>query len=881
MSHLLLTILCGPALVLADSTFYQYDVLVIHSYHKDMEWVEQLQAGIHEAFAQDRSSIDLKVEYMDSKRYVADDYFTMLTALWRYKYRDDPPDCIIVCDDNALNLLLGVREDIFPGIPVVFCGINHYDPERFGHYRAVTGVVEEFDLPGTLDLLRALFPERRNLLVINDDTATGRANRKRLEALSYRYSTHFRFMYSGNVSATDLMMTVDSLDESSAILLMSFNRDAEGKVLRYRDAIRLVRTNSTVPIFGVWSFYLGRGLFGGSLVNGNSQGKTAAELCLRILKGESADSIPVIHESPNAPMFDMAELKRFSIAAGSLPFGSIVVNAPDTLWFRHKYKIMLGLCVVVVQGVLIVLLVYNARRRLRSEQNLRRTRNSLSTTLESLGDGVVSMDGNLTITQANSAAARIFGVAVDDLRGRTFTELLEELDPAGGIRLAESAVMCQNIGEKVEFPEDSSLQVGRRPLMHIQGSCAPIRNEEREIVGAVAIFHDATERKSMQIMLSQSRRLEAIGQLAGGVAHDFNNILAGISGYAEMLALQLHDNEKLKTSAVRIQQAAQRAAELTRQLLSFARKGKVMSSTIDCHETLESVIGLLQRTIDKNVIITERYNAECAVIVGDPAQLENVFLNLGINGADAMPNGGELLFTTENIELHSSFPCDFGEVLDPGLYLSVSVKDTGHGIDQEMFQKIFEPFFTTKAAGKGTGLGLAAVYGAVKEHGGALKLSSQVGKGSEFTLYFPAQRGTVDREREEKGEGRGYETVLLIDDEQLILSSASGLLQELGFTVLTAKGAERGLQVYQREMERIDLILLDMIMPELDGVECCKRLRVLNPEVKIVICSGFTKTGRFREIEELGVQGYLQKPFSGSDVARIIRQVCRDGGTTP
>lgn len=796
---LVLCLWLQSGVVQAGTGLYQYDILVIHSYHKDMDWVEQLQEGIEQELARDGPSIDLKVEYMDSKRYDGDAYFSILVSLWRYKYANAPPDCILVCDDNALNLVLSVRDEIFPGIPVVFCGINRYEQERFLTYTNLTGVIEEYDLAGTLDLIKELFPARRNLLIINDDTVTGKANKARLEEISYDYGRFFTFIHSGRVSVTELINTVDSLSKDSAILLMSFNRDAEGRVLRYRDAIRLVRTNSSVPVFGVWSFYLGRGLFGGSLVDGYSQGRTAAKLCLRILKGESASSIPIIRKSPNRPMFDYEELERFSISTSMLPLDSVVINIPDSLWYHHKYKIIGGVLVFIFQGVLILLLLHNSRRRLASERQLARTKNDLETTLESLGEAVISMDGNFLITRANN------------------------------------------------------------------------------IAGVVLILHDITERKSMQVMLAQTRRLEAIGQLAGGVAHDFNNILTGISGYAEMLALQLSEQPKLQSSAIRIQQACRRAAELTRQLLSFARKGKVISSPIDCHATLDTVLGLLERTLDKNIALRRRYDAGSSVIVGDPAQLENVFLNLGINGADAMPGGGRLVFTTENVEFSAPFLCEFGETLDPGHYLCVGVEDTGHGIPPESLQLIFEPFYTTKEAGKGTGLGLAAVYGAMKEHGGGIRLSSEVGKGTIFKLYFPVEEGAVLTDLEQVSHGSGRETLLIIDDEQLILTSANGLLTELGYTVLLARSGERGLVVYERYRDAIDLVLLDMIMPEMDGAECSRRLKKINPEVKIVICSGFPKASRFKDIDKLGVNGFLQKPFTGADVSRVVQQICHSG----
>lgn len=858
------------------SHYYKHNVLIIHSYHKDMEWVEQIQEGIVEEFKKEDLSVDFKVEYMDSKRYSSAVYYDMLKALWQYKYQQSQFDCIIVSDDNALNLLLSIRDDIFPGVPLVFCGINLYDPDRFSPYNNITGVVESFDLTGTLDIIKKLFPTRRNLFIINDTTVTGKANKSRLEAIAYDYSTHFNFVYVGNLSTATLTTSLESLSEDTAILLMSYTRDRDGKVLRYRDAIRLVSTNAKNPVFGVWSFYLNKGIVGGSLVNGQSQGQRAAYLCLKILSGIPASALRIIEKSPNLPMFDQTELDRFSISTSVLPPGSIITNIPITLWNTHKYKIIFYASVVILQSFLIGLLVYNARKRFAGEKRLLKTKKNLSTTLESLQEGVISLDSNFTIIQINSSAASLFELPPAQLLAQNFPNLIMRLDPELGSQFQQTIKHCHNTGENIDFPENTRLTLSKGQPKIMSGSCAPTRDDANAIIGVVLICNDVTENKSIQAMLNQSRRLEAIGHLAGGVAHDFNNILTGISGYAEMLSLQLKDDEKKRVSALRILQASNRAADLTKQLLSFARKGKVISSPIDCHIALKTVIGLLKRSLDKNIALSSHFNAEYPVIIGDPTQLENILLNLGINGADAMEKGGQLTMATDNIVLESPFPCEFGEILPPGLYLCISIRDTGHGIDPESCRIIFEPYYTTKERGKGTGLGLAAVYGAMKEHGGGLQLQSELDTGTVFSLFFPVETEKLPKAMERHFTESGDETILVVDDEQLILSATKGLLSELGYQVLQAKGCERALKVYENNQEDIDLILLDMIMPEVDGTDCYKKLKTINPEVKVVICSGFSKASRFRAVEQLGVSGFLQKPYSAADVNTIIQQVCRE-----
>ncbi|MEE4239998.1 MAG: ATP-binding protein [Desulfopila sp.] len=860
----------------AENVMYTHSVLVIHSYHENMQWVQEVQQGIMAELENELGdSADIKIEYMDSKRYVGDLYSSHLTALWRSKYKNNPPDCLIVCDDNALNLVLSIREDIFKNIPLVFCGINSYEPERFSSIKNITGVVEAFDLPGTLDIIKQLQPERKKLFIINDSTTTGQANKKRLEAVSYQYSNHFSFMYSGNVPIAMLESAVSTLAEDTAILLMTFNRDAEDRILRYRDAVRAVRESSSQPIFSVWSFYLGRGIVGGSLVNGNSQGQKAAELCIQILRGQDASQLPIITRSPNLPMFDHHELQRFSISRSLLPQGSVVVNTPATLWHQYRNVILGSILLFALQLLIIAFLIHNIRLRKKSEQNLQENQQNLTTTLQAIGDAVISVDPRYTIVQANPSAAALLGVPLEKLPGQDLPDLLIQLDPLTGLQLAGLVKQCCQTGETVQFLPKTILRPKNQQEKHLSGTCSVIRNIDKRIVGAVIICHDITEREAMQAMLAHSRKMEAIGQLAGGVAHDFNNLLTGISGFAELLSMQLKDEPKKSANALKILSAADRAKDLTRQLLSFARKGKIVSSPVDCHKALRSALGLLERSINKNITLQTRLEAHHPIVTGDPVQLENVFLNLGINSADAMEGGGTLSFITLNETVEEEVSCEFGETLEPGTYLHIMVSDTGCGIEQESRQAIFEPFYTTKENGKGTGLGLSAVLGAMQEHGGRIRLLSEPGVGTEFHLYLPVSGEKTRQATLQSPPQGGSETILVIDDEELVLATAQGLLTELGYHVIPVRGGHAGVEYYRQHHRSIDLVILDMIMPDMDGAACFAQLKEIDQNVNVIISSGFAKTARIEETEKLGARAFLQKPYTALAVSSTIRKVLR------
>jgi CheY-like chemotaxis protein len=361
----------------------------------------------------------------------------------------------------------------------------------------------------------------------------------------------------------------------------------------------------------------------------------------------------------------------------------------------------------------------------------------------------------------------------------------------------------------------------------------------------------------------------AIGQLAGGVAHDFNNQLTGILGYAELLAKRLAEPEA-KRSAERIAQAALRASDLTRQLLAFARKGKYLTVTVHVHELIHEVVGLLAHSIDKRIRIEERQGAAVDTVLGDPSQLQNALLNLALNARDAMPEGGELSFVTR-IEEHEG-----DDELPAGRYLAVVVADTGVGMSAEVQGHLFEPFFTTKEPGKGTGLGLAAVYGAVQSHGGAIAVDSAPGRGSAFTIRLPLRRSASSMSLPVLAPAKTAEAhILVVDDEELVRSLLTEMLRGSGYRVTTCADGVEAVDLYRQSWQGIDLVILDMVMPRLGGAETFAALRAVSPSVRVLLSSGYSLGGEAQALLDQGVRGFVQKPFRAADLLRQIGEILR------
>lgn len=384
---------------------------------------------------------------------------------------------------------------------------------------------------------------------------------------------------------------------------------------------------------------------------------------------------------------------------------------------------------------------------------------------------------------------------------------------------------------------------------------------------------DVTEQRKMEEQLRLSEKMQAIGQLAGGIAHDFNNQLSVVLGYADLLLLKL-ENPDLYKYAESIKKGAQRSAELTKQLLAFSRKGKFETVTVDMNKVIGEVVSMLEHTIDKKIRIKQILNANPASTKGDQSQLYNAILNIAINARDAMPKGGELIFETEITELDKNFCKTNPYEILPGKYVKVSITDNGKGMDSEIQKHIFEPFFTTKKTGMGTGMGLASVYGTIQNHHGAITVYSEVDKGTVFRIFLPLndEAGDFDEKKIKKIKKikKGNARILLVDDEQLVRELGADSLRNLGYKVTLCGDGEEAVEYYKKSWKEIDLVILDMIMPKMGGRETFLAMRDINPEIKAVLCSGFSSENESQEILDEGLLGFIAKPFTQSELSEKI-----------
>ncbi len=406
---------------------------------------------------------------------------------------------------------------------------------------------------------------------------------------------------------------------------------------------------------------------------------------------------------------------------------------------------------------------------------------------------------------------------------------------------------------------------------HIDYSDGEIGGLAESFDNMVDMIHQREEEKTKLLeQLNQAHKMDAIGQLAGGIAHDFNNMLGGILGAAQVLPRHLSDDPKAKNLHSIIMQSATRAADLTSKLLTFSRTSSKASTPVNIHAIIQETITLLQNTTDRRIQIETALKANQSSIVGDPSQLQSAILNLGINAAQAMPSGGTLCFSTRLVDIDNVI-CNLSPFdLHPGQFLEIEVKDTGCGIAAEDMHRIFEPFFTTKGQGKGTGLGLAAVYGTVTQHGGSITVYSEEDNGTSFQILLPLNISAKASKPVCQEAIKGQGNILVVDDEGVMRITAKAILEDLGYSVLLAENGEEALSVFKENKKTIDLVILDMIMPVMNGKDCFAALQKLYPEVRVILSSGFVREEDLEDMKKNGLQGYIHKPYLSETLSQSV-----------
>jgi two-component system, cell cycle sensor histidine kinase and response regulator CckA len=488
--------------------------------------------------------------------------------------------------------------------------------------------------------------------------------------------------------------------------------------------------------------------------------------------------------------------------------------------------------------------------------------------METASQGIIGVVRDGTIRLVNRKAETLFGYSRDELVGQSLETLIPEA--LRGHHAADRARYFENPHPR---PMGIGLELRGR---HKEGKEFPVEISlnHLDVDGekmAISFITDISERTRLENQLRQSQKMEAVGQLAGGVAHDFNNLLTVISGYSNLALAGLPPEHELKEPIEEISRAAERAGLLTQQLLAFSRQQVVQPRRFKLNDRVEQTHRILKRLIGEDILLEIALGDDAGEIMADPGQIDQVLLNLAVNARDAMPNGGRILVETASVAIGEAYASTHFDVR-PGPHVMLAVTDTGSGMTPEVQAHIFEPFFTTKGVGKGTGLGLATVYGIVKQAGGSIFLYSELGRGTTFKIVFPrAVEGRVEEPAVAAEEPNGAETILLVEDEETVRRFVRTMLRTRGYRVLEAANGEEALKVIEEHADEIDLVLTDVVMPKIGGPELVSRLRLKHPQSKVLYMSGYTD--RTVPLQDEGGAAFIQKPFTPKQLNSKLREI--------
>ncbi|MEN6376053.1 MAG: PAS domain S-box protein [Smithella sp.] len=520
----------------------------------------------------------------------------------------------------------------------------------------------------------------------------------------------------------------------------------------------------------------------------------------------------------------------------------------------------------------------NERRQV--ETSLQQSEEKYRLITEYSADVITIMDMNLRFTYVSPSITRIRGFTPEEVLTQKLEQILTPESLQAILTVFEEEMKLEAGGtadpNRTRFVETEQYRIDGSTVW-LEVSLSFLRGNDGKPVGIVAVARDMSERKRVEQLekqLQEAQKLESIGTLAGGIAHDFNNLLMGIQGNAILMKLDLDVEHPHYERLDLIEQQVASGADLTRQLLGFARKGRYEVKPANMNDIIESTLSMFVRT-KKEISIDLRLENDLWPVKVDRGQIEQVLMNLYVNAAQAMPEGGEIILRTENVLLDDRYIKQFA--IKQGKCVKLSISDTGTGMEESILKRIFDPFFTTKEMGRGTGLGLAIVYGIIKGHEGMIEVASHPGKGTTFYIHLPATDEVVVSNKIPSAKIlTGKETILLVDDEKMVLNTSNNLLSSLGYKVYMAESGPEAIAVYQEKTREIDLIILDMVMPGISGGETFDRLRAINPNARVLLSSGYSLDSQALQILERGCNSFIQKPYGFEKLSNKIREVLND-----
>ncbi|BBD10013.1 ATP-binding protein [Desulfovibrio ferrophilus] len=851
-----------------SSSQLRANILILNSYHYGYPWSDEIVRGLREGFSP-FPGIELQVEYMDFKRYELAHLAPLLVDLYARKFSDKKFDLIVVSDNNAFSFIRQYGELLFPGLPVIFCGVNDFDPALI-EGRNITGIVENYDVGDTLELALNQHPGKKRLVVIGDRSNTGTAIMNQVKQAESQFANRLSFEYWTKYDLDEIMSRAAQADDDTFFYFIPFYTEINGRFYSAQQLLDLVYQSTVAPIYSSWEFLLGHGIVGGKLLSGEEHGRQTAALSMRIITGESAADIPVITKATTLYRFDYDVLVSQGIPVGLLPEGSTLINEPKAFYELDKqvfWTIMVSFMLLLVTTVF---LYFNIIRRRAVELRMQDQLSFQEILMDTIPHLVCWKDRQLNYLGANRYFMEFFGVA-DPARKTTIGHIVSPLHREfidWTNRLDRRVVLSEKplTGLKRGVPNAA----GEQRQLEIKK--VPLRDKSGGVVGTLTTAEDVTRAANLEKQLLQSQKMEAIGTLAGGIAHDFNNILTSIINSTELALMDVDGQTPAGQDLERSLKAAQRGSGLVKQILTFSRPSKEGFAPIKIQGVVSEAVALLRASLPRNIQVETHVTEDLPLCVADPNQINQILMNLCTNAFQAMrETGGHLSVSLGEVGVWG----DDAEIrnIEPGRYVKLTVADSGPGISPEVVDKIFDPFFTTKGKAEGTGLGLAVVLGIVRGHRGSIEVESSPGH-TAFTALFPEALGDevqpVTPILPEFIPGAGH--LLFVEDDEDQYETIPRVLETLGYSVTPARNAAEALEIVAGDPDGFDLVITDFDMPGLNGLELARRLAYDLPGVPVVMI-----TGRERAVDHASaldnVSRIVLKPYDRNTIAQAIREV--------
>jgi PAS domain S-box-containing protein len=868
----------------ADSPDRPRRILFIPSYNFDYKGIQWFLQGVMAEFTAPKPfKTTLSLENLQLAAHPSDrKYLDTMAASLKIKYSIEQPDLIIVQYKQALQFLESYGKGIFGEVPVVFAGLSveGYAQNRLPpHY---TGIVASFSATKNIELIRANHPSVRRIYLVSGTSPVEKSLVDEAIREARPYHGSIDFVTLNDLTFPALLERLAHLEDGSAVMYQALQLDAAGKVFVPAHAAVEIARAARVPVYGMLDTYMGSGVVGGFLINHDLLGRRAARTALQWLQTGSAPETVLKREAIGSYRFDGRQLQRWGIDEKGLPPASTIEFKTFSLWDSYRTELLGGAGLLLVQTLLIVGLLWNRRVRIRAERKMRESEERFRVIFErsTVGMSLTGPQGHYV--RINQAFADMLGYRIEEIQRTDFMQITHPEDVEEGRKYVQSLLA----DEQPVYRREKRYLHKSGAVVWADVSTTLLRDGRGKPLYLITSIVDITERKQaeaerekLQEQMLQLQKMESVGRLAGGVAHDFNNLLGVIVGHTEMALEQVDQGSPLHGHLQEIRKTSRRSARLTSQLLAFARRQIVSPRVLDLNETVEGMLLMLRRLIGEDIDLVWLPGTGLWPIRMDPSQIDQVLVNLCINARDAIAGVGKVTIETRNATFDAEYCAGHMDAL-PGDYALLTVSDSGCGMDHETLTHIFEPFFTTKAMGKGTGLGLATVYGIIRQNGGFVNVYSEPGQGTTFRICLPRHRGTADEVRrasEEEPEARGRETVLVVEDQPELLNITKRMLQRQGYTVLAASGPAEAVRLAGEHGGELHLLMTDVVMPGMNGRDLAAKLLSRHPDLRVLFMSGYTANVIAHQgVLEEGVH-FLQKPFSRKELAAKVREALDRG----